>query len=63
MTEVMRDAVIFIGLGLLVGLVWFQVYVKPHDKFNEVVSSCMIRKDDMSQQSYEDCVDETRPHL
>jgi hypothetical protein len=61
MSEIRRDAVIFIGLGLLVGLVWFQAYVKPHDKFNELVSDCMIRKDDMSQQSYEDCIDETRP--
>ena len=61
MTEAIRDTVIFVGLGLLVGFVWFQVYVKPHDKFNELVSDCMIRKADMGQQSYEDCVDETRP--
>ncbi len=61
MSEMYRDFFIFVGLGVLLGAAWNHFYVQPHTEFYNVVSDCMIRKDDMSQQSYEDCVDETRP--
>jgi len=59
--EQVRDTIIFVGIGLLIGIGWYHFYVKPHDEFNELVSSCMISKNDMSVQSYHDCVDEMRP--
>ncbi len=61
MSEMHRDFFIFVGLGMLLGAVWNHVYVEPNDEFLAVVSDCMIRNDDMSMQSYQDCVDETRP--
>ncbi len=61
MSEMHRDFIIFVGLGALIGGLWNHFYVKPHDEFASLVSDCMIRKDDMGVQSYQDCVDETRP--
>jgi hypothetical protein len=59
--EKMRDIVIFVGAGLLIGAGWWHFYVQPHDEFRALVSDCMIHKGDMSRQSYESCVSETRP--
>ncbi len=61
MSEMHRDFFIFVGLGMLLGALWNHFYVEPRDEFANVVSDCMIRKDDMSIASYQDCVDETRP--
>ena len=60
--EKMRDVVIFIGAGLLVGVAWWHFYVKPHDEFRALVGDCMIEKQDMSPSSYDDCVNATRPN-
>lgn len=57
----MRDIVIFVGAGLLVGVAWWHFYVKPHDEFRQLVGTCMVEKNDMSVQSYQDCVDEMSP--
>jgi len=56
----MRDIVVFVGAGLLVGVAWWHFYVKPHDEFHGIVAECMILKDDMSPSSYDDCVSEVR---
>ena len=61
LNEMYCDFVVFVGLGVLLGALWTHFYVKPHDEFNSVVSDCMLRKDDLGVQSYQDCVDETRP--
>ena len=58
--EKMRDIVVFVGAGLLVGVAWWHFYVKPHDEFHGIVAECMILKDDMSPSSYDDCVSEVR---
>lgn len=60
-TEMYRDFVVFIGLGVLIGALWTHFYIKPHDEFSSLVSNCMHRKADLGMQSYQDCVDETRP--
>lgn len=62
MMERMRDVVVFVGAGLLVGGAWWYFYVKPHDEFRELVGNCMIEKGDMSPASYDDCVNQTRPN-
>jgi len=59
--EKMRDIIIFVGIGLLCGVAWWHFYVKPHDEFRSIVSECMILKDDMSQTSYDMCVNEMQP--
>ena len=61
MEEKMRDIVIFVGAGLLVGVAWWHFYVKPHDEFRSIVAECMILKDDMSPSSYDECVNEMQP--
>ena len=61
MSEMHRDFFIFVGLGMLIAAAWNHFYVEPRDEFASLVSDCMIRKDDMGMQSYQDCVDETRP--
>lgn len=55
------DMVLWVGLGLVFGFIWWSFWVEPHDRFNELISECMLSKDDMSMQSYKDCVDATRP--
>ena len=60
--EKMRDIVIFVGAGLLVGVAWWHFYVQPHDEFKELVGTCMIEKGDMSPDGYEECVNEMMPY-
>lgn len=59
--EKIRDVVVFVGAGLMVGVAWWYFYVEPHDRFYAAVGDCMTSKNDMSMQSYKDCVEETRP--
>ncbi len=61
LSEQHRDFFIFVTLGMLLGAVWNHFYVQPRDEFAGLVSECMVRKNDMSIESYQDCVDETRP--
>lgn len=37
----MTDIVIFVGAGLLIGLIWFKIYVEPRDEFLMEVAECM----------------------
>ena len=37
----MTDTIIFVGVGLLIGLIWFKVYVEPRDEFLMEVAECM----------------------
>jgi hypothetical protein len=54
--EKMRDIVIFVGAGLLVGVAWWHFYVAPHDAMRRTVTDCMISQDDMSEASYNRCI-------
>ena len=62
MSQERSDFFIFVGLGMILGGLWNHFYVGPQDEFKTAVSDCMIRKDDMSETSYQDCVNETRPN-
>ena len=58
LSEIHRDFIIFVGLGVALGALWNHAYVKPHDEFRNLVGSCMVDKNDYSVEAYEDCVDE-----
>ena len=62
MQDRLVDVFVFVGMGLLVGAVWFKVYVEPRDEFVQLVGDCMTGKNDRSIESYRDCVDETAPN-
>ena len=61
-SELRRDFAVFVTLGLIIGALWTQFYVRPHDEFNTIISDCMMQKNDRSVQSYRDCVDENAPN-
>ena len=42
----MTDTIIFVGTGLLIGLVWFKVYVEPREEFLLEVAECMSTVED-----------------
>ena len=42
----MTDTIIFVGAGLLIGLVWFKVYVEPREEFLMEVAECMSTVED-----------------
>jgi hypothetical protein len=54
--EKMRDIVIFVGAGLLVGVAWWCFYVQPADEMRRQVLDCMIDQSDMSEASYNQCI-------
>lgn len=58
--EKMRDIVIFVGAGLLVGVAWWHFYVKPADEFRIAVINCMIVNNNMSETMYNQCVEELK---
>jgi hypothetical protein len=67
--EKMRDIVIFVGAGLLVGVAWWHFYVMPHDAMRHAVVDCMIENrigalpseisDD--RETYDRCMKDLRP--
>lgn len=54
------EALIFIGLGLAVGVGWYHFYVKPHDEARYQILDCM--GSDNSRAAYDACVAELRPN-
>jgi len=69
MEEKMRDIVIFVGAGLLVGVAWWHFYVKPADEMRHQVMDCMIESragvlpvDGIrDREAYNQCVESLRP--
>ena len=67
--EKMRDIVVFVGAGLLVGVAWLHFYVKPHDEMRRAVIDCMIESNagnlpiesSLSKTHYDRCVKELTP--
>jgi len=49
------DIIVFVGIGLFLGGVWYQTYVKPHDAYVERVMECM--GDSMDREIYDHCVE------
>ena len=58
MSEIHRDFILFVGIGVMQGVAWNHIYVQPHDEFRNLVGGCMVDKNDYSVEAYEDCVDE-----
>tara|TARA_Y100001970_G_scaffold223935_1_gene275840 strand:- start:646 stop:843 length:198 start_codon:yes stop_codon:yes gene_type:complete len=61
LSEIHRDFILFVGLGVALGAVWNHIYVQPHDEFRSIVGSCMVERSDMSPSGYESCVNEMMP--
>ncbi len=69
--EKMRDIVIFVGAGLLVGVAWWHFYVAPHDAMRRAVIDCMAENragslpgesfGDQEVEAYNRCMEELRP--
>ena len=66
----MRDVVIFVGAGLLVGVAWWHFYVAPHDEMRRAVINCMIENNAgnlpiesslANEAYYEKCMKELAP--
>ena len=55
------DAVVFTGLGLALGLVWWKMYVEPHDRVRTEILECMREMNDMSESAYKQCHEKLRP--
>jgi len=53
---VLIEIAVFVSLGLAIGTVWFNVYVKPSDEFRERVMQCMDGSNDMSRAGYDHCI-------
>jgi hypothetical protein len=44
---------------MLVSIMWYHVYVAPHDAVKRVIADCMA--DDRSQENYQDCYSKLNP--
>ena len=58
MRSTLFDIIIFTGLGLLIGFVWFKIYVQPNDAFLREVMDCM--GDNMSERAYALCASQLK---
>ena len=54
------EPIIFLALGVVVGGLWYQFYIKPHDAARYAILDCM--GNDNSRQAYEECVTKLRPN-
>ena len=67
--EKMRDVVIFVGAGLLVGVAWWHFYVVPSDAMKRAVVDCVLESRAgalpvealRDREAYDRCVKELRP--
>ena len=53
-------AVMFLLMSAL-ATVWYFGYIKPMDQARAEIMDCMKSNDDLSYESYEDCVSMTNP--
>jgi hypothetical protein len=58
--NVYREAMVFVGIGLLFCTGWWHIYVKPADEFRITVIDCMIVNNNMSETMYNQCVEELK---
>ena len=69
MEEKMRDIVIFVGAGLLVGVAWWHFYVVPSDEWRAAVIDCVLENntDTLPIEAFRDkdavdhCINKLRP--
>lgn len=54
---VLIEIAIFVSLGLAIGAVWFNVYVKTNDEFRASIMQCMEDDGDMSRAGYNHCTE------
>mgnify|MGYP001186602200 CR=1 FL=1 len=55
------DVVIFVGVGMLIGLVWFKVYIQPREAVLYEIMDCMTEKGDIDPQlAYDICSKELK---
>lgn len=50
-----KDLIIFVGLGLVAGFGWYKYWVEPQDEWRMAVISCM--DGDRSRVAYDRCVE------
>ena len=51
------EIAIFVSLGLTIGTVWFNIYIKPNDEFRSRVMQCMEDDNDASRAGYDNCAE------
>jgi hypothetical protein len=51
-----RDFVIFVGAGFVIGALWWNFWVRPHDQMLREVSECM--GPDRTETAYNRCAQE-----
>ena len=60
-TSGIYDVVIFVGAGMLIGLIWFKLYIQPREAELYEIMDCMTEKGEIDPQlAYNICSKELK---
>ena len=61
MSDAVKDLIVFVGLGMLLGIAWFKFYVAPYDQALTDIRICMIEMGNVhSREFYDVCAEKIK---